>query len=126
MKTAVSLNEVLLFFQRSEVRQRDVGPGRTHQDRRLWHVQGERVWREPGHHQQRPLALLRLGDVVDDLHGLDVGLEFDHARVAVDVEDVLGVRLHDGVLDDVVGGLCDFVHRLWKRRFVFKVNDVCV
>lgn len=34
-----------VFPKRSEAGQRDAGQGRTHQDSRLWHVQGKCVWR---------------------------------------------------------------------------------
>lgn len=58
----------------------------------------------PGLNHQGPGAVCLFGDVLNDSHGLDVGLEYDLARVGVDVEDVV-VRLssHDGVLDNIVG-----------------------
>lgn len=71
----------------------------------------------PRLHHQGPRAVLLLGDVVDDLQGLDVGPQLDVARRAVDDEDiVVGLRLHDGILDDVVGRLRVLVHRLRGKR----------
>lgn len=71
----------------------------------------------PGLHHQRPGAVPLLGDVLNDGHGLDVGLEHDLPSVSVDVEDVV-VRfgLHDGVLNHIVGNFCVVVHGLCCLR----------
>lgn len=66
----------------------------------------------PGLDHQRPLAVLLLGDVLHNLHGLDVRLQLDLPRLGVDVECVIGVSFHDGVLYDIVGRLGVLVHCL--------------
>lgn len=66
----------------------------------------------PGLDHQGPLAVLLLGDVLHDLHGLDVRLQPDLAGVCADFEGVLGVGRHDGVFDDVVGRFGIFVQCL--------------
>lgn len=65
---------------------------------------------------QRPLAVLLLGDVLNYLQGLDVRLELDIPCVSVDFKDVVGVRFHDGVLYDVVRRLCILIHRLHRDK----------
>lgn len=74
-----------------------------------------------GLHHQGPGEVALLGDVLNDGHRLDVGLEHDLPGVGVNVEDVV-VRLsfHDGVLDDVVRHLCIIVYSLRKCKCVTK------
>lgn len=66
----------------------------------------------PGLDHQGPLAVLLLGDVLHDLHGLDVRLQLDLPCVGVDVKGVVRIGRHDGVLDDVVWRLRVFIHCL--------------
>lgn len=66
----------------------------------------------PGLDHQRPRAVLLLGDVLHDLHGLDEGLQHDLPSGDVDVKGVVGVGLHDGIFNDVVGRLGIVIHRL--------------
>ena len=68
-----------------------------------------------GLHHQGPGEVPLLGDVLNDGHRLDVGLQHDLAGVDVDVEDVVvRVGFHDGVLDDVVGHLGVVIYSLRK------------
>lgn len=69
----------------------------------------------PGLDHQRPLAVLLLGDVLHDLHGLDVRLQKDLTSVGVDIKRVVRIGCHDGVLDDVVRRLRVLVHCLQER-----------
>lgn len=65
---------------------------------------------------QRPLAVFLLGDVLHDLHGLDVGLQSDFSGVCVDFERIVRIGRHYGVFDDVVWRFGIFVHCLWKKK----------
>lgn len=71
-------------------------------------------WRAsvPGLDHQRPLAVLLLGDVLNNLHGLDVGLQLDLPSVGVDIKCIVRIGCHDGVLDDIVWRLCIVIHCL--------------
>lgn len=70
----------------------------------------------PGLDDQRPLAVLLLGDVVHNLHGLDVRLEPDLSGVRADFEGVVRVGRHDGVFDDVVWRFGIFVQCLRGKK----------
>lgn len=70
----------------------------------------------PGLDHQRPLAVFLHGDVLHDLHGLDVGLQSDLPGVCVDFEGVVRIGRHYGVFDDVVGRFGIFVHCLLKQK----------
>ena len=73
----------------------------------------------PGLDHQGPGAVLFLGDVLNDGHGLDVGLELDLSGVRVNVKDVVvWLSFHDGVLDNIVGYFCIIVYSLPKRNFI--------
>lgn len=77
----------------------------------------------PGLDHQGPGAVSLLGDVLNDGHRLDVGLEHDLPCVGVNVKDVV-VRLgsHDGVLNNVVGHFCVIVLSLRVFRFNLTKN----
>lgn len=77
-----------------------------------------------GLHHQRPGAVSLLGDVLNDGHRLDIGLEHDLPRVSIDVKDVVvWIRFHDGILDDIVGYFCIIVYSLCGCRYVqFKMQ----
>lgn len=69
----------------------------------------------PGLHHQGPGAVSLLGDVLNDGHRLDVGLEHDLPCVSVNVKDVV-VRFsfHDGILNNIVGYFCIIVYSLCR------------
>lgn len=67
----------------------------------------------PGLHHQRPGAVCLLGDVLNDSHRLNVGLQHDLPCVSVNVKYVVvWLSFHDGILNDIVGYFCILVHSL--------------
>lgn len=76
----------------------------------------------PSLHHQWPGAVPLLGDVLNDGHGLDVGLEHDLPRVSVDIKDVVvWLGFHDGVLDNVVWHFCIVIYSLRRCVSVKKI-----
>lgn len=66
----------------------------------------------PGLDHHRPLAVLLLGDVMHNLHRLNVGFQFDLASVCIDLKCIVGICGHDGVFNDIVWRLSVFIHGL--------------
>lgn len=81
------------------------------------HRRGAEWWRAsiPGLDHQWPLAVLLLGDVVHNLHGLDVRLQPDLSSVGADFKGAVGVGPHDGVFNDVVWRFSIFVQCLEEK-----------
>lgn len=64
-------------------------------------------------YHQGPGVVSFFGNVLNDGHWLDIGLELDLSRVRVNVKDVV-VRLsvHDGILNNIVWYFCVIVYGL--------------
>ncbi len=62
------------------------------------------------HH--RPPAVFLFGDVLHDLHRLDVRFEPNLSCGGVNVEDVVWIGFHDGIFNQVIGFLRVLIHSL--------------
>lgn len=65
---------------------------------------------------QGPLAVLLLGDVVHNLQRFDIRFKLDFACGPVDLEYVVRVSSHDGVLNDIVRLLRILIYSLLTGR----------
>lgn len=66
------------------------------------------------HH--RPGAVFLICDVLNYVHWLDVGLQFDFSCICIDVKDIVRFCFHDGILNNIVWLLCIIVYCLNNTR----------